>query len=94
MEDLPPWPTSIFDSDPSTTTEEQTGLCKTNNGKFIHTDKKWRVEAESTMMEIDTETENVSFDLLSARELLNALTLMETRASEPKTSCKNHSKSM
>ena len=46
------------------------------------------------MMDIETETENVSFDLLSAREFLNAQTLTETRAAELKTSCKNHSKTM
>ena len=44
------------------------------------------------MMDIETETENVSFDLLSAREFLNAQTLMEARAAELKTACENHSK--
>ena len=56
MEQLPPWPTSVFEADLTSTMEEQTGLCKTNNGKFIQTIKKWRVEAENIMMEIDTET--------------------------------------
>ena len=64
MEQLPPWPTSVFENDPTSTTEERTGLCKTTNGKFIQTIKKWRVEAESTMMDIETETGNVSFDQL------------------------------
>ena len=67
MEQIPPWPTSVFDANPVTTTEEETGLCKTNNTKFITTVKKWRVEAESTMMDIETDTENVLFDLLSSR---------------------------
>ena len=44
------------------------------------------------MIDIETETENVSFDLLSAREFLNAQTLTEARAAELKTACKNHSK--
>ena len=65
MKQIPPMPTSVFDADPSTTTEEQTGLCKRNNTKFITTVKKWRVEAENIMMEIDTETENVQMDVLS-----------------------------
>ena len=94
MEQLPPWPTSVFENDPTSTTEERTGLCKTTNGKFIQTVKKWRAEAENIMMEIDTETENVQMDLLSAREFLTNSTLMEARAVELKTSCKNHSKEM
>ena len=72
MEQLPPWPTSIFEADLTSITEEQTGLFKTNYGKFIQTVKKWRVEAKHIMIEIETETENVSLDLLSSREFLNA----------------------
>ena len=52
------------------------------------------MEAENIMMEIDTETENVQMDLLSAREFLTNSTLTEARASELKTSCENHSKEM
>ena len=68
MEQLPQWPTSVFSEDPSKITEEQTGLNKTNNGKFIKMVEKWREEAESIIMEVECKTENVSFDLLSARK--------------------------
>ena len=47
MEQIPPWPTSVFDANLSTTSEEETGLSKTNNTEFITTVNKWRVEAES-----------------------------------------------
>ena len=49
------------------------------------------MEAEITIMDIETETENVSFDLLSAREFLNAQTLAEARAAELKMACDSHS---
>ena len=78
MEQLPQWPTSVFLEDPSKITEKQTGLNKTKDGKYINTVKKWREEAENIMMDVESETENVLFDLLSAREFFKAQTFTET----------------
>ena len=60
----------------------------------MHRVKKWREEAENIMMDVETETENVSFDLLSAREFLKAQTYTEIRVAELKTACDGHSKRM
>ena len=92
MEQLPQWPTSVFSEDPSKITKEQTGLNKTNNGKFIKTVEKWREEAENIMMEVDCETENVSLDLLSTREFLKAQMFTEAKVAELKAACDGHSK--
>ena len=94
MEQTPPWPTSVFSEDPSKIAEGETGLNKTNNGKFIVTVKKWREEAEYIMMDIETEMENVLFDFLSAREFLTAQTFTEARAAELKVAYVSHSKWM
>ena len=69
MEDLPTWPASDLD-DPTTLEMNRTGLAVTNNTKFITTVKKWRTEAESIKLDVDTETECVHMDLMSAREFL------------------------
>ena len=71
----------------------RTGLAVTNNTKFITTINKWRTEAESIKLDVDTETEGVQMDLMLAREFLNVQTLTESRAKELKT-YENHSKSM
>ena len=94
MEDLPPWPASVFDSDLTTMEMDRTGLGVTNNTKFITTVKKWRTEAESIKLDVDTETEGVQMDLMSAREFLNVQTLTESRATELKTLCEKHLISM
>ena len=45
-------------------------------------------------MDVETETENVLFDLLSAREFLTAQTFTVARAAELKAACESHSKRM
>ena len=45
-------------------------------------------------MDVETETENVSFDLLSAKEFLKAQTFTEARVTELKTACDGNSKRM
>ena len=60
MEELPPWPASIFDSYPKTTEMDRTGLGVTNNVRFIATIKKWRTEAEGLKLE------GVQMNLMSA----------------------------
>ena len=56
--------------------------------------EKWREEAESIIMEVECETENVSFDLLSAREFLKAQTFTEAKVAELRAACDGHSKRM
>ena len=94
MEDLPPWPASIFDSDQTTLEMTKTGLAVTKNTQFASTVKKWRAEAESLKLDIDSATEEVQMELTSAREFLDVQTLTETRATELKTKCEEHSRTM
>ena len=93
MEDLPTWPASVFD-DPTTLEMNRTGLAVTNNTKFATTVKKWRTKAESIKLDIDSATEEVQMELMSAREFLDVQTLTEPRAAELKTQCKEHSRTM
>ena len=93
-EHLLTWQTSVFLADPSTITEEQTGLNKTNNGKFIKAVEKWRDEAERIIMEIECETEDVSFNTESAKEFIKAQTFTEAKIADLRTACNNHSKRM
>ena len=79
MEDLPIWPASVFD-DTTTLEMTRTGLTITKNTQFVSTVKKWRAEAESLKLDIDSATEEVQMELTSARGFLDAQTLMETRA--------------
>ena len=92
MEDLPTWPASVFEADPTTLEMERTGLAVTNNTKFITTVKKWRTEAEGIKLDIDTATEGVQMDLMSAREFLNVQTLMEPRTKNSSLNAKNTQK--
>ena len=93
MENLPTWPASVFDD--STALEmDRTGLAVTNNTKFATTIKKWRAEAESIKLDIDSATEEVQMELTSAREFLDLQTWTEIRAMELKTKCEEHSRTI
>ena len=94
MEELPPWPASIFDTDPTTIEMTRTGLAVINNIRFITTINKWRVGVEIIKLDVDTETEGAQMDPTLVREFLNIQPLMEPRVIELKTICKKHLKSM
>ena len=56
--------------------------------------EKWRNEAERIIMELECETEDASFNTLSAREFIKAQTFTEAKVADLRTACNNHSKRM
>ena len=94
MEQLIAWPNSVFPKDPSTITEDQTGLNKTQTLGFIKAEEKWRDEATRIKTEIECKTEDVSFNTESAREFIKAHTFTEAKKADLRAACDNHSKRM
>ena len=76
MEDLPPWPASVFE-DETNLDMEKTGLLVTKNKEFKSTVKTWIDKREAILYDIDNATEIVQEGIESAREFLDCKTLTE-----------------
>ena len=93
MEDLPPWPASVFE-DETNLEMNKTGLLVTKNKEFKSTVKTWIDKREAILYDINNATEIVQEGLESAREFLDCKTLTESRVDVLKKQCKDHSKTM
>ena len=78
MEDLSPWPASVFE-DKTNLEMNKTGLLVTKNKEFKSTVKTWMERREAVLYDIDNATEIVQEGIESAKEFLECKTLTEAR---------------
>ena len=92
MEELPPWPASVFE-DETNLDMEKTGLLVTKNKEFKPTVKTWMDKREAILYDIDNATEIVQEGIESAREFLDCKTLKESRVDILKKAMRERGKS-
>ena len=94
MENLPPWPESIFKDD-SILEQDKTGLpTQAKNNQFKSTVKTWLEKRETILHDIENATEIMQERLESATEFLGCKTLTEPRINALNIQCKDHSVKM
>ena len=93
MEELPPWPASVF-ADETNLEMDKTRLLVTKNNQLKSTVATRMERREAILYDIDNATEIVQEGIESAREFLECKTLTESRVDILKKQWEDHLKTM